>query len=623
MAVENLEMQGVYGVQVRQGKLWGLAGAIKRLGHSSDWRVALDLLQQCLCWEPDVPAFNAAVTVLGGTSSWRNSLAMVDTMEASLIQPNVITFGGLLRALEPGGWLRAMHFFHHLSRISLETNVILVNTALADSRSGKRWRFGLNILAAAASNGLELDIVSFNSAVVVSGQCNTWECSVTVLQQLQRAQDSNLRSDAITRNSCIQCCVEGRPLHSWKHVLFLTGETEQGPNLSGFNAAVNGLAKARKWQEAVAVFREIPANSFARDLRSFHAVASATDSWAKLLQLCINLEELNLQTDVVLGNMYCSCSRRDWQNSLLLSRILFQKSLEPDSVTASALASAHGYLHRWRHSMTFLQVAPMNARAAAVDTEYVRASCLDACAKRFAWEAALSLAPRPVTGGELEDTVYLAAIEGQSKASQWLCSVQQLENLNSRGLRQNVLMYSALGSGQETTAWEEAVAMFRAGWSRSLQPDAVLFNAVARLSAAENWLLSINLLGEILQCSLHWTDTTYTAGLVAVENSHWSRCGELLSQSQEHGVFLGGAPLAAGIRCCCSGQAWPYALNLLQGVTALAALDANRIFPEFEAAIAACISGNAFQISRSQIEENRHYFLAYLLDFKARLQKTK
>jgi hypothetical protein len=28
MAAEKLEMQSIYGVQVRQGKLWGLAGAI-------------------------------------------------------------------------------------------------------------------------------------------------------------------------------------------------------------------------------------------------------------------------------------------------------------------------------------------------------------------------------------------------------------------------------------------------------------------------------------------------------------------------------------------------------------------------------------------------------------------
>ena len=93
--------------------------------------------------------------------------------------------------------------------------------------------------------------------------------------------------------------------------------------------------------------------------------------------------------------------------------------------------------------MTLLQMAPARAMA---DTEYVRAACLDACAKRFAWEAASSLSAPPVNGDE--DTVYLSAIEGQSKASQWLRSVQQLENLNSRFLRQNVLMYSALASGQ-------------------------------------------------------------------------------------------------------------------------------------------------------------------------------
>ena len=106
--------------------------------------------------------------------------------------------------------------------------------------------------------------------------------------------------------------------------------------------------------------------------------------------------------------------------------------------------------------MTVLQMAPMNAQAAP-DAEYVRASCLDACAKRFAWEAASSLsAPVNRVNPSGDGTVYLAAIEGQSKASQWMRSVQQLENLNSRGLQQNVLMYSALGSGQFPSVTQNA-----------------------------------------------------------------------------------------------------------------------------------------------------------------------
>ena len=182
------------------------------------------------------------------------------------------------------------------------------------------------------------------------------------------------------------------------------------------------------------------------DLRSFHAVGSSiaqSDSWAKLLQLFINVEELNMQTDAVLGNILCSSSRRNWKMSLLMSSLFVQRFIEPDSVTYCSLASAHGYLHRWRHALTFLE---MEVPVSTADAAYLRGSCSDACAKRFAWEAAsILIEPEKL---ETAETVFLAAIEGQSKASQWTRSVQQLEGLKWHGLQQNVLLYSALGSGQ-------------------------------------------------------------------------------------------------------------------------------------------------------------------------------
>lgn len=238
----------LHGVQVCQGRLWGLAGAIKRLGNSNEWRAALNLLQLCIdksqaAVGPDVPAFNAAVTVLGSSLLWRKSLAMVDTMCVFALQPNAITFGGLLHALGQGGnWSKAIQCFERLPRLALETNVILINTALADSRSRKRWRFGLNLLSAAVSDRVLLDMVSFNSALVVSGQAG-WQRGLSMLEQVQK---SGLRSDILTCNSSIQCSVDGS---SWSHALYLCGTWER-PNVSGFNAAVSGLAKAQEWQQA-------------------------------------------------------------------------------------------------------------------------------------------------------------------------------------------------------------------------------------------------------------------------------------------------------------------------------------------------------------------------------------
>lgn len=86
------------------------------------------------------------------------------------------------------------------------------------------------------------------------------------------------------------------------------------------------------------------------------------------------------------------------------------------------------------------------------DMAYIRAISLDGCAKRFAWEAASILVENRKDEDDEDDedsvdAAYLAAIESQSKALQWLRSVEQLEELNCFAVRQNVLMYSALATG--------------------------------------------------------------------------------------------------------------------------------------------------------------------------------
>lgn len=124
----------------------------------------------------------------------------------------------------------------------------------------------------------------------------------------------------------------------------------------------------------------------------------------------------------------------------------------------------------------------------------------------------------------------------------------------------------------------------------------------------------MDLLKEMFRRNLSWTDTTYTAGLVAVEKSQWNHCCEML---ESWAGRVGTAPLAAGIRCCCTGQAWSHALELLRALRACTSLaNANVILPEFVAAIAACVDAGAFQVSRSQIERSRRYFLAYLHHFQ-------
>lgn len=172
-----------------------------------------------------------------------------------------------------------------------------------------------------------------------------------------------------------------------------------------------------------------------------------TDSWERLLQVLVSAEEVNLQTDVVLGNMLSTCSRKTWCTSLHLLQFLFHRSIEPDAITCSSLAAAYGYVHRWQHSlMTIVQMGYLTS-SSQVDLVCLGAT-LDACVKNFTWEIATVLSSNFGSLSRSEAAGYLAAMEGPSKASQWMLSVQQLQELNWNTLQPNALMYSALGSGR-------------------------------------------------------------------------------------------------------------------------------------------------------------------------------
>ena len=158
--------------------------------------------------------------------------------------------------------------------------------------------------------------------------------------------------------------------------------------------------------------------------------------------------------------------------------------------------------------------------------------------------------------------------------------------------------------------------IFWSALSRNLQVDTVVFNTFARACApTSGWALSIHLLSGIMRRSLSWTDTTYTASLVAVQRSHWNSCCDLLSESLRSRTALV-APLAAGIRCCCVGQAWQDAIKLLKRLKANVSFkEVDLIFPEYEVVTMTCIKANAFINARCQIDATKISFLAFLSQF--------
>ena len=142
----------------------------------------------------------------------------------------------------------------------------------------------------------------------------------------------------------------------------------------------------------------------------------------------------------------------------------------------------------------------------------------------------------------------------------------------------------------------------------------------------EHWPLGVAILAQIVERSLRWTETTYTVHLTSLVAkmsnptfSHraslaWQLCLQILcDEAPEAGTTLETtiAPIAAGIRCCCTGLSWSTALVLLQKIRPLDT-SAELLLPEFDATISTCIKGRAFEIARYYLDQAKNYFLRNL-----------
>ena len=213
-------------MQLRGGRLWGLAGAIARLGRARQWAEALGLLQSSedlakssdKAYSPDAAAYNAGIKVMGTLSRWRQGLTALARMQQRLTRPNVITLGSVLNGLLQGGslnvskaWLRVVHLFADAKSSRLGTGVVLLNTVLASFSDDGQWQLSMQSLQEAARRCMETDVISWNSAVAASHK--SWTRGLLCLSALQM---SALSCDAVSHNSAIQGCAGAL---QWEQIL--------------------------------------------------------------------------------------------------------------------------------------------------------------------------------------------------------------------------------------------------------------------------------------------------------------------------------------------------------------------------------------------------------------------
>ncbi|CAE7808172.1 PGR3 [Symbiodinium sp. CCMP2456] len=629
----DLEVLEAANVQLRGGKLWGLAGAISRLGKAGEWYAALQLLHSSdylaktkdKAYRPDTAAFNAGMKILDKLGRWRQVVATLEGMQHMLTRQSIVTMGSVVNSLVEAArnrvgeaWLRALAVVADVRHTTPGTGVVLMNTLLAASSADARWQISMQILQGAVWQSTETDIISWNSAMAASR--NEWKTGLHCLAALRLQA---LVADVISLSSAAQCCAGEL---QWQQMLFFMGGPFQR-STPGINAGMTGLSRRSCWQQVLHAFGQLKSGLFGLRADSI-SVGVCIDAlqtsklWLRALDAGLSSEACGLQPDVATWNRMCTSSgSMSWHHAFVVLETLEGKLLKSDAATYSCLSSVCSNTHGWRESLSVLAKSSTMKHVAnkvRLDDLLLPVVSLGACVKASNWEGALGLADCRLLKSQGQSGHLIAALvsltEGHSKVSQWEASIQLLEQDAWQGGKPSLHVFSAAASSSlEPSSWRASLALLQSTQSLSLQKDTVCQNSVAAsCGAAMQWLAAVSLSSELLQVGLQSSEVTHGVLLSICEDWRMAlHCVQQVSRPQAGQLNLSSAVLGAAISTYSSGMRWMEAWSLLKD-TDFAKRSFDRWYPSFEAVLLASSMAGHHETTRHQLTRIRTEFLCAL-----------
>ena len=169
--------------------------------------------------------------------------------------------------------------------------------------------------------------------------------------------------------------------------------------------------------------------------------------------------------------------------------------------------------------------------------------------------------------GELTDVKEASmAISAWGRVRDWKRALEQLSEMQERGLVPNVITYSAaISACAKGSQWERALELLSEMQERGLKPSVITYNAaISACEKGSQWERALALLSDMQERGLEPNVITHNAAISACEKgSQWERALKLLSEMRERGIEPNVITYSAAISACKKGSQWERALKLL------------------------------------------------------------
>lgn len=287
---------------------------------------------------------------------------------------------------------------------------------------------------------------------------------------------------------------------------------------SDYTVAISSCGKARLWQHACELWKEMPRREVQSSVISYSAAISACEKsgqWKHALQLFEGLARSRVNGDAISYNACISACEKggQWQKSLFLFVDMRRVEVKQDVYSFSAIISACEKGGQWQLALSLFQ----NMSSVKVIPGVISYSAaISACEKSGQWQHALRLFQHMPDAKVSPNVIgYCSATIGAcEKGGQWQEALRLFEAMPRVKIRPNAISFSAAISAckKSSNGWQQACHLFSTMPHAKVEPNIINYNAV--LSACERgdaWQQALSLLETMPHSRIEPDTVTYNS----------------------------------------------------------------------------------------------------------------
>ena len=499
---------------------WGTEtkhGVVRHMAGASSWQHALSFYQDLRALrKADVKSFISAVSACKGPQ-WPRALQLLDELGEAA---DIVSLTSTMNSCE-GSWQAALALLERSKHADLQVNVITYNSAMNILGKSSEWSRALLLLHDMQQEQIPPSLVSYNTAISACGRSSEWAPALSLLRLCQSA-------DIISYNAAIHSCEESSmwelAMDLWQQIHVVSLQR----SVTTFGVAISAAAQASRWENALQVLQELEESALQASLIHYNAAMRAFENnqlWVRALQLLEDCLDLELAPDIISFNTSVSACGKAGELAAVkaLCAQLHDLGLQENLITFNALLNSFAVGAFWEEALDRLRHTPSGMKADLISFHATSNAC--------------------VTG------------------TQWARALDILESARRSQLHPNRISCTiALTACERARHWELALLWFQS-FDGAL--DTAAFNAAAS-ACADHWTQVMQLLSRMMKDEIAPNIRTYGTLISACRNgSEWTLALRFLSSLLESELEANHVVFNAAINACGRAEHWQEALETL------------------------------------------------------------